>query len=66
VCKVGNKFHVSLGSKYLGSFNTAVQAFYCYKLNKENQIKEVADEGKPLITPQTYQAMYNYKVEIID
>lgn len=51
---------------YLGTFDTANEAFECYKFYKEAYIKEIADIWRPLIGEQVYQAMYNYKVEIND
>lgn len=50
----------------LGTFATIEEAFQAYKIAKENYIKEVADKWKEQITEQTYQAMYNYQVEITD
>ena len=51
---------------YLGLYNTPQEAFESYKKAKENYIKQVADEYKPYIPKELYDAMYNYKVEIID
>lgn len=50
----------------LGTFDTPEEAFQAYKIAKEEYIKEVADEWRPLITPETYQALINYKIEITD
>ena len=52
--------------KYLGSFDTANEAFEVYKQAKEDYIKEVADEYKDKIPVELYKSMYNYKVEIDD
>ena len=53
---------------YLGSFspNKPFQAFYTYKVFKENYIKQVADEYKELIPQKLYEAMYAYEIEIND
>lgn len=53
---------------YLGRFplNRPFQAFYVYKVFKENHIKEVADEYKDLIPEKLYNAMYEYKIGIND
>jgi hypothetical protein len=53
---------------YLGRFssNRPFQAFYTYKIFKENYVKQVADEYKDLIPKKLYDAMYKYKVEIND
>lgn len=55
-------------NKYLGQFplNKPFQAFYTYKIFKENYIKQVADEYKDLIPQKLYDAMYAYEVEIND
>jgi hypothetical protein len=54
--------------KYLGSFpiNRPFQAFYSYKVFKEQYIKQIADEYEDLIPRKLYEAMYKYKVEIND
>lgn len=54
--------------KHLGYFslNKPFQAFYTYKVFKENYIKEVADEYKDLIPNKLYEALYRYEVEIND
>lgn len=53
---------------YLGSFplDKPFQAFYTYKIFKENHIKQVADKYKDLIPLKLYEAMYRYEVEIND
>ena len=51
---------------FLGYFDTPEEAFQAYKIAKESYIKEVADKWRGQITEQTYEAMYNYKVEITD
>ncbi len=71
VYKNGDKFVAQLykndkKSGYLGTFDTIEEAFYSYKIAKEGLIKNAANEWKHEITPQTYQAMYNYQVEITD
>jgi len=45
---------------------TSDEAFLCYKEEKEQYIKEVADEWKDRISHKIYVAMYNYPVEITD
>lgn len=52
--------------EYLGTFRDPKKAFECYKIEKEKYIKEVADKWRGKITEQVYEAMINYKVEIID
>lgn len=55
-------------NKYLGQFplNRPFQAFYTYKIFKENYIKQVADEYRDLIPKELYDALYRYEVEIND
>ena len=53
-------------TQYLGVFNTFEEAFLTYKKFKENYIKQVADEYKPYIPKELYDAMYRYEVEITD
>lgn len=70
VSRKRNKFQaqISKGSirTHLTSFNTPEEAFQVYKITKESYIKEIADKYRGKISDQTYQAMYNYKVEITD
>ncbi len=53
---------------HLGYFKTPEEAFYAYKIAKEQYIKELAEkyfkEGK--ITERVYNALMNYQVEIGD
>ena len=51
---------------YVGRYKTIEEAFQSHKIKKEQYIKEVADKYKKEITEATYQAMYNYQVEITD
>jgi hypothetical protein len=53
-------------SKYLGYFNTEIEAFESYKTNKEIVIKKVAEIYKDKIPYDLYNSMYNYIVEITD
>jgi hypothetical protein len=66
VTKDRKRFKAELNGRYLDSFDTPKEAFECYKFHKEKRIKEVADEWQPLITPELYDVMYNYEVEITD
>lgn len=51
---------------WLGEYETIGEAFYSYKVFKENYIKQVADEYKNLIPNKLYEALYKYEVEIND
>ena len=53
-------------NKYLGLFNTELEAFYAYKQAKETYIKEVANKWKDQIDPRVYNALMKYEVEITD
>lgn len=59
--KNGNKLHV-----HGGMYDSAEEAFYAYKAQKEAYIKEVADEYKYIIPQKVYEALYRYKIEITD
>ena len=50
--------------KYLGRFETKEEAFQIYEKEKEKYIKQVADEYKPYIPRELYDAMYKYEVDI--
>ena len=62
------KAQCSNGNKYinLGTYDTPEEAFQCYKQFKENYIKQVADEYKPYIPKELYDAMYRWEVDIDD
>ena len=52
--------------KTLGYFNSAYEAFLCYKEAKESYIKEVAEKWKGKIDEKVYDSLLNYNVEIDD
>ena len=69
--KTKNKFTacVCLNSskrKYLGAFDTELDAFKAYKIAKENHIKELANKWIDQIDERAYNALMNYQVEITD
>ena len=69
--KVKNKFVVYVGlnspkRKYLGAFDTELDAFNTYKIAKENHIKDLANKWKGKIDLRAYEALMNYQVEITD
>jgi len=70
VSKSGNKYRaeVNINNKHfsLGIFDTIEEAFYAYKVAKEEYIKELAEKYKNKITKPTYIALINYIVEITD
>lgn len=53
-------------NKYLGRYNTELEAFEVYKYYKEKNIKEVADYFKKEIPDELYQSLHDYIVEITD
>ncbi len=74
VRKIGNRYYSGI-SKYnkdiqLGSFDTPEEAFYAYKIAKEEYIKQIADDyvEKGYITKDSrlYKALYRYEIEIND
>lgn len=50
----------------LGSYKTQQEAFIHYKTFKESYIKQIADEYKPYIPKELYDAMYRWEVDIND
>ena len=69
---IGFQVHCSnpLTHKYenLGTYKTAIEAFYVYKKRKEEIIRQVAqiEYSKGNIVKDCYEAMMNYQVEITD
>lgn len=53
-------------SKHVGNYENPIKAFQAYKAAKESYIKVVADKWKNLIDQRVYEALINYKVEIVD
>lgn len=68
--KSRNKYraYVNINSKSvkLGRYSTPEEAFLVHKKAKEEYIKLKADKYIDQITPETYNALYNYQVEITD
>lgn len=50
----------------LGYFNTLEEAFECYKIAKENHIKQIAEEYSSFIPESLYNALINWEIEIND
>ena len=69
-----NKFEAYCGnpftkkSEHLGFYNTPEEAFYVYKLHRENHIKQMAKQEYEAgnITNVCYEALMNYSIEIDD
>jgi hypothetical protein len=59
MCKQGKR-------NSFGHFKTPEEAFLTYKIQKEQHIKEIADQYKDKIPKKIYDALYSYKVEITD
>ena len=51
---------------HLGSFDSILDAFNAYRVAKEMQIRNAAEEYKEKISNKVYHALLNYKVEIDD
>lgn len=59
-CKIKSK------DKYIGFFNSPIEAFNAYKNTKEKYIKEIAETFKSKIPEKIYNALMNYSIEIND
>ena len=59
---------IGMVKKYLGRFDTPIDAFKAYKAAKEQYVRKLAEsyfkEGK--ITEKVYHALMKYEVEITD
>ena len=68
--KQAGKFKVRISvegkQKHVGRYYCEKEAFYAYKVAKEQYIKEVANKWKGQIDPRVYEALMNYEVEITD
>lgn len=58
--------HINGVQKHLGYFYTEKEAFDAYKTAKEQNIKDVADKFKDEITPECYDALINWTIDIND
>lgn len=52
--------------EYLGTFDTAEEAFLAYKFQKESRIRDKANKYKDQLDPKVYDALITYQVEITD
>lgn len=74
VKRVGDKFESHCGNpftknaEHLGKYDTPEEAFYVYKLHREDYIKQVAkiEYKAGNITKSCYEALMNYSIEIYD
>lgn len=71
VTRNGEQYAVQMGNggdtpTYLGTYDTAEEAFSVYKKHKEALIISTADKFKGKIPNRVYEAMVNWKVEITD
>lgn len=68
--KQAGKFKVRISvegkRKHVGRYYCEKEAFYAYKVAKEQYIKEVANKWKGQIDPRVYEALMNYEVDISD
>ena len=60
------KFSAHLLGKYIGLFNTELEAFYVYKQAKEAYIKEVANKWKDQIDVRLYNSLINWEISFDD
>lgn len=70
VRKSGGKFCAQMGTslkeKHIGTYNSAEDAFFAYKLAKEAKAKRLAESYKGQIDNRAYEALLNYEVEMAD
>lgn len=68
--KINNKYKVSVSKSgktiTKGRYSTVEEAVNIYKIEKETEIKRVANKYKYQITQQVYQALINYKITYND
>ena len=68
--KQAGKFKVRISvegkQKHIGRYYCEKEAFYAYKVAKEQYIKEVANKWKDQIDPRVYNALMCYEVNIDD
>lgn len=68
--KQAGKFKVRISvegkQKHIGRYYCEKEAFYAYKVAKEQYIKEVANKWKDQIDPRVYNALMCYEVDIDD
>lgn len=64
--KFTSNININGKQKFLGYFETELEAFNTYKKEKEKNIKNMADKYRQYIPKKLYDAMYNYKVETTD
>ena len=53
-------------NRYIGTFNTKLEAFGAYKKTKENEIRKIADLYKEKLPKCIYDAIVSYEVQITD
>lgn len=61
-----SKFSAHFLGKYIGLFNTEVEAFLAYKQAKEQYIKEVANKWKDQIDARLYNSLINWEISFDD
>ena len=68
--KQAGKFKVRISvegkQKHVGRYYCEKEAFYAYKVAKEQYIKEVANKWKGQIDVRVYEALINWEVSIDD
>lgn len=52
--------------KHLGYFTTVYEAFNAYKIEKQLEIRRLANKYEEILTETSYKVLYTYKVEIND
>lgn len=65
ITKVKYGYMAQYNQVELGIYNTVEEAYSHYAKVKENKIKEVADEYRDIIPQNVYNALLNYKANIV-
>ena len=60
--KFAAQINIEMKRVHLGLFNTIDEAFLAYKMNKESQIKALANKYKDFLDSRVYNAMMMYEV----
>ena len=66
VGKFTAKLSINSKRKYLGFFDDELSAFNAYKVEKELNVKNMANKYKEELSPNVYEALIGYEVNIDD
>lgn len=63
VSKKNEKFVAQMNGRYLGYFETELEAYLCYKTHKEKKLKDLAHYYRAGLSTKAFQALIDYEVE---